>query len=275
MGYKTYAKKRTVKLSTNFNSYEFDCHGSGCCSTTIVNDELVGYLQKIRDHFKKPVIITSAYRCTKHNKNVGGVTGSRHLSGDAADIVVEGIAPKEVAKYAESIGIRGIGLYEKAHCGDDFVHIDVRPVKGFWYGHTQEKRTTFGGTPKIVGNIDTVKEVQCWLNQSYDAKLVEDGIYGPKTKAALIKVLQKALGVAMSGIYDPQTAAAITELKAGNKGEVVKALQGLLVCSGYKSAYVDGDYGNGTFNAVKSHQTKIGLYPNGCAEKHLLYALCK
>ena len=51
MAIKTYKKGTAVTLSTNFKSTEFDCHGSGCCSSTKVDEKLVEYLQKIRDHF--------------------------------------------------------------------------------------------------------------------------------------------------------------------------------------------------------------------------------
>jgi uncharacterized protein YcbK (DUF882 family) len=94
---------------------------------------LVDYLQKIRDYFKRPITITSAYRCAIHNRNVGGATGSYHSQGKAADIVVDGVTPLEVAQYAESIGIKGIGLYETDSDGH-FVHIDTRTYKSFWYG---------------------------------------------------------------------------------------------------------------------------------------------
>lgn len=153
MGYKTTTKGKAVKLSNNFNSTEMDCHGNGCCSTTLINEKLVEYLQKIREHFGKPITITSGYRCVKHNSSptVGGATGSRHTKGDAADIVVSGVIPAEVAKYAESIGIKGIGLYS------NFVHIDTRTTKSFWYGHEQAYRSTFGGTPTatITNNTTT------------------------------------------------------------------------------------------------------------------------
>lgn len=149
MGYKTCTKGKATKLSTYFNSTEFDCHGSGCCSTTLINETLVEYLQKIREHFGKPITITSGYRCATHNRNVGGATGSRHSKGDAADIVVSGVTPAEVAKYAESIGIKGIGLYS------DFVHIDTRTTKSFWYGHEQAYRSTFGGTVSTSTSTST------------------------------------------------------------------------------------------------------------------------
>ena len=144
MAVKTYTKGTATKLSTNFKSTEFDCHGSSCCSKTLVDDKLVEYLQKIRDHFGKPVNVSSAYRCATHNKNVGGVTGSRHMKGQAADIYITGVKPAEIAKYAESIGILGIGLYETDKDGH-FVHVDTRTTKSFWYGQAQAKRTTFGG----------------------------------------------------------------------------------------------------------------------------------
>ena len=146
MAIKTYTKGKKTKLSTNFQSTEFDCHGKNCCSSTLIDEKLVNYLQSIRDYFGKPVNISSAYRCAVHNKNVGGATSSRHKSGEAADIYINGVAPAEIAKYAESIGILGIGLYETDKDGH-FVHIDTRTKKAFWYGQSQAYRSTFGGTP--------------------------------------------------------------------------------------------------------------------------------
>ena len=161
MAIKTYTKGSSTKLSTNFNSSEFDCHGSGCCSSTLVDDKLVTYLQQIREHFGKPVNISSGYRCATHNKNVGGATGSYHAKGQAADIYITGVTPAEIAKYAESIGVLGIGLYETNSDGH-FVHVDTRTSKSFWYGQSQASRSTFGGTTVATTNkIDTsnVKDV--------------------------------------------------------------------------------------------------------------------
>ena len=87
----TYKKGKAVQLSKNFKTTEFDCHGNGCCNNTKVDEKLVGYLQKIRDHFGKPVRINSAFRCETHNANVGGASKSNHKLGKAADIVISGI----------------------------------------------------------------------------------------------------------------------------------------------------------------------------------------
>lgn len=280
-GKMTYTKGKKVKLSNNFYSTEFDCHGVGCCSTTEIDPKLIEYVQKIRDHFKAPITINSGYRCAKHNKKIGGASASRHTQdGSAADIDVKGHAPLEVAQYCESIGILGIGLYETDKDGY-FVHIDTRTTKSFWYGQAQAKRTTFGGTatveskPKVDAKIDTVKEVQQWLNRDYKFNLSEDGIYGAKTKAALIKVLQKAIGVEGDGIYGANTRSAIKVLRLGSTGEAVKALQGLLVCNGYTSVNVDGEYGNITTNAVRSYQSATKQGADGKAGKNTFDALCK
>lgn len=142
-----YVKGSKVKLATNFNSGEFDCHGSGCCSETLVDQKLVEHLQKIRDHFGKAVTINSGYRCATHNKSVGGATNSYHTKGQAADIAVDGIKPIEVARYAEELGILGIGLYETDADGY-FVHVDTRTSKSFWYGQGEASRTTFKAEEK-------------------------------------------------------------------------------------------------------------------------------
>ena len=51
MAIKTYQKGDPTKLSANFRAREFDCPGQGCCHKTLVDEQLVDYLQKIREHF--------------------------------------------------------------------------------------------------------------------------------------------------------------------------------------------------------------------------------
>lgn len=214
MAVKTYQKTSKEKLSENFCVSEFACKGSGCCSTVLVDEQLVTYLQKIRDHFGKPVTINSGYRCATHNKRVGGATSSRHAKGQAADIAVKDVAPAEVAKYAESIGILGIGLYETAKDGY-FVHIDTRTSKSFWYGQAQENRTTFGGAKsaeKVTIELKVlkkgskgaqVKAVQRMLySLGYNLGYTPiDGEFGGLTDTA-IRAYQKKHNLPENGIVD-------------------------------------------------------------------------
>ena len=210
----TYNRKdRSKQLSKNFILGEFACK-CGKCSNVLVDDTLVKRLQQIRDHFGKALVITSAYRCSTHNKNVGGASGSRHVKGQAADFYISGVAPAEIAKYAESIGVKGIGLYEKADCGSDFVHIDTRTQKSFWYGHKQVYRSTFGGAPVQSFTVkmtmlqkgmsgDKVKALQALLI-GYGYDIQRDGIFGPATEKA-VKDWQSKHGLSSDGIVGPAT----------------------------------------------------------------------
>lgn len=219
MAIKTYKKTDTTKLSENFRVSEFACHGKGCCSTVKIDEKLVKYLQQIRDHFGKAVTITSGYRCEKHNANTkNSAKTSRHTKGQAADIKVKDTAPADVAKYAESIGILGIGLYETDKDGY-FVHIDTRTSKAFWYGQAQEKRTTFGGSAAKEATVkielaqlqdgakgEQVKTVQrILIALGYDlGKYGADGDFGNATEKA-VKAFQTAKKIGNDGIVGENT----------------------------------------------------------------------
>lgn len=181
MAVKQYKKGVDTKLAENFQSLEFDCNGVGCCTTTLIDEKLVEYLQNIRDHFQKPVHLT-AYRCKVHNaRTPNAAPNSRHTFGQAADFHIDGVPCTEIAKYAESIGVKGIGLY------DDFVHIDTRENKSFWYSHAQHYRSTFGGSS--VGNgyppVQFVKDVQEAIGAAVD------GIAGPETMGKAVTLSTK------------------------------------------------------------------------------------
>ena len=122
------AKEGNVKLSKNFTVKEFAC--SDGTDTVFISLTLVNLLQKIRNHFGKAVIINSAYRTEAHNKSIGGATYSQHKYGLAADIHINGVTPKEIAAYVETLmpSSGGIGIYKS------FVHVDVRRAKSRWNG---------------------------------------------------------------------------------------------------------------------------------------------
>lgn len=250
MGYKTCKKGVPVKLSAHFNSTEFDCHGGGCCSQTLINEQLVEYLEKIREHFGKPITITSAYRCPTHNRNVGGATGSRHSKGDAADIVISGVAPREVAKYAESIGIKGIGLYETSADGH-FVHIDTREIKSFWYGQACATRSTFGGT---ISNNTSSNNTSTNTSTSSDYNLKD-----------FVKDIQGACGAKVDGIAGSETLSKTVTLSVtkNNRHAAVKAVQKRLKSLGHDPGTVDGIFGGKTRIAVINFQKAKGCVADG------------
>lgn len=237
MAVKTYKKGDTIKLSNSFRASEFACHGSGCCSVVLIDEKLVKILQQVRDHFGQPVTITSGYRCQAHNKSVGGATASRHARGMAADIVVRGVKPAEVAKYAESIGVLGIGLYETNKDGH-FVHVDTRTIKSFWYGQAQVPRSTFGGAPAASH-----------APESY-------------TLAQFVQDVQKACGAAVDGIPGPETLSKTVTVSAKKNAAhpVVKHLQKRLAALGYAEVGTADGVAGMKFTSALAHFQQ----DNGC-----------
>ena len=163
---------KNKKLSTNFIVQEFACKDNS--NTILVDTELVKILQNIRDHFNKPITITSGYRSPSYNKKIGGVSNSQHTKGTAADIIVKDTSPLEVAKYAEYLMPKsgGIGLY------DSFTHIDTRAIRSRWQTKNNKETVVngfFGYVPtspldnalEILINKGIISEPTKWKNKSW------------------------------------------------------------------------------------------------------------
>jgi uncharacterized protein YcbK (DUF882 family) len=105
-------------MSANFTRAEFACK-CGCGFDT-VDATLLRGLQRLRDVVARPIIITSACRCKAHNAKVGGVSTSRHLIAQAADIIIRGLTPGEAADYA-----RTIPEFAKVIEYETFVHTQI------------------------------------------------------------------------------------------------------------------------------------------------------
>ena len=101
---------------------------------------LCGWLEMLRDEWNRrygegddPIVINSGYRSEAVNKAVGGVSGSNHLTGCAADIRVAGI--EQLVRYAtilldisdESREDFDELLLERSPKGTYWLHFAVRP----------------------------------------------------------------------------------------------------------------------------------------------------
>lgn len=302
MAIKIYPKGSNVKLSENFWAYEFDCSCSRCKETPIDLD-LVAYLQQIRDHFGKPIggRRLTGYRCPEHNAEVANASKtSLHTQGMAADISIEGEEPAEIAKFAESIGVKGIGLYDTDKDGH-FVHIDTRTTKSFWFGHAQQKRTTFGGAV-AEEKAETEAEKLYRIRESWDKPETQKGAYWDVEKAKancpegysvfnwhgncvyyngggefvtdvkeiFIRGVQDACGATDDGIAGPETLSkTVTISSVFNKEHpVVVHVQMYLYVLGYEEVgTADGTAGPKFASALAHFQQDNDCTPTGIAEE--------
>ena len=124
---KTYSLKKDGEknITENFKVREFKCNDGS--DTIKISLDTVNILQSIRDYFKKPLTINSAYRTETYNAKVGGAKNSQHVKGTACDIKTVGIPPTAIASYIEKFfPVTGCGLYST------FVHVDTRGYKVRW-----------------------------------------------------------------------------------------------------------------------------------------------
>ena len=111
-----------VIISPYFNLSEFTCP---CCKRVMLHPKLLVKLIELRKILERLIHITSGYRCSRYNHQIGVVINSYHCIGLAADIKVKDINLIELLGYAEDVDFNGIGFYEKKN----FLHLDVRPTK--------------------------------------------------------------------------------------------------------------------------------------------------
>ena len=108
-------------LRPHFSKEEMACKHCGALPPNGMSDMLMDGLEELRRRIGKPVIISSGYRCSVYNKEVGGVYNSQHVLGTGADIYVDGMGVYELAKICKEI-FDGVGEYYQ----QGFVHVDMR-----------------------------------------------------------------------------------------------------------------------------------------------------
>ena len=123
-----------MKLTSNFNKSEFDCKSGADMPQEVFNNiqKLANQLQIIRNKVSVPIKINSGYRSPEHNTKIGGSKTSQHLLGKAADIVIDGYTPDEVADLIEELIENGDILQGGLGRYNTFTHYDIRKNKARW-----------------------------------------------------------------------------------------------------------------------------------------------
>lgn len=109
--------------TADFRETEFLCP---CCGKggEIIRPALLMALQCVRNHWGKPMMVTSGYRCKKHNLAVGGRQNSAHMTGEAADIVDLDGSLKDWLDE-DSLSIYGLWMEKASYC-PNWCHLQVR-----------------------------------------------------------------------------------------------------------------------------------------------------
>lgn len=103
------------QVTKDFHIGEFKCKGTGQAK---MSSDVISRLQQLRDHLGVAITVTSGYRSPEHNRRVGGVEGSLHTKGLAADIKAAGISMQRLADAARR-------FFPTAVVYGTHVHVDV------------------------------------------------------------------------------------------------------------------------------------------------------
>ena len=225
MAIKYYKYGDKTQLSPHFNVSEFQCKCGGAHETPI-DENLVAMLEKLYAALDcSAIIISSGYRCVKHDKAVGGNGGGYHTKGQAADICCYAkngavISSKIVCCTAQDLGFGGIANINAAYT---YTHVDVR-TGGRWLGNevvnyntvTDDFYKYYGikrpdETEKPVlkkgDKGESVRQMQARLAaKGYLRKSEIDGDFGRITLCGLCG-FQFEQGLTVTGVYDKATQA--------------------------------------------------------------------
>jgi hypothetical protein len=109
----------SFKVSEHFNLKEFECP---CCKRIMLEPHLVVCIEALRIAVKSKIIVNSGYRCPLHNLRIGGVSTSRHMIGQAADLSIKGSSPEKTLDLINKLGFQ----YSYYKADGDYYHVQIK-----------------------------------------------------------------------------------------------------------------------------------------------------
>jgi peptidoglycan hydrolase-like protein with peptidoglycan-binding domain len=122
----------------------------------------------------------------------------------------------------------------------------------------------------IVRRGDTEHPVRTLqhLLRAHGENVAVDGIFGPRTEAA-VRAVQTSAGIPVDGVVGPQTwPVTIVQVRRGNRGEAVRGVQEEfqfrnLSGDPNQGVQIDGIFGPQTDEAVRGFQQALGITVDG------------
>ena len=119
----TISVKKDAQMYKFFTTEELECKETQQCN---MDDLFMQKLIDLRQHFGKPIHISSGYRSREHSAELRkgkGKNNGPHTYGKAVDIIVRGGDAHEIVRLAMWLGFTGIGVAQSGY--SRFIHLDM------------------------------------------------------------------------------------------------------------------------------------------------------
>lgn len=281
MAIKSYAYNDNTQLTKNFNISEFRCKCGGRHNTkndTVLDAKLQEMLELVK---ASKVIISSGYRCTTHDRNVGGSGYGPHVEGYAADCCfydTDGkvISTKLLSCVAQDLGFMGIAnitwdyawihldMKGRVYKGNEIINYNTLTTDFYsYYGITRDQIKQLTGKETTNNNTSSTSNTTKVNNKDKSTK----NIVWPNKYDVNIKELQQILNakgykLVEDGFAGPNTYNVCKKfiVEKGDRGPLTAWVQKQLKNKGnYYTGMIDGIAGNGTMTAIANWQKDNGL----------------
>ena len=196
---------KSQKITTHFHSSEFKCKCG--CGKIYIEKKLVDRLEKLFAKLNaSKCIISSGYRCPKHDKNVGGNGKGQHTKGLACDCVYYDknnkiIPSKIVICVAYDLDcFRGIAKIDK-----NYTHLDIR-TSGYYKGDETVSNNSVWKNPYDYFKV-TKQDVAKYTGEE-QKKDTKKYLSNPNYKGSSLVDALKQIGVDSSYSYRSKLAKA-------------------------------------------------------------------
>lgn len=108
----------------NFSRAEMQCKETGECRMI---PSFMDRLQRLREEFNKPMVISSGYRSRNHSAERKKNRPGTHAMGCAVDVVISGGDALRLIELGLKHGFTGIGVKQHSDPAKRFIHLDDAP----------------------------------------------------------------------------------------------------------------------------------------------------
>lgn len=202
------------------------------------------------------------------SRNLGGTTHTDPVRYLADFGVTLDQFARDLSKGAESFSKKQVAMSHLVKRGDTLWSIAEK------YHTTIQQLLTINHLPSEViytGQVIRLKKDSSILTDAEVITQIQrtigtepDGLFGPNTKIAILKLYQRTYGIYPTGIWKDSFSLSTRTLKSGSEGWDVYALQAMLYCLNYNCVgLIDKKYGPNTEKSVRLFQKSHSLKDDG------------